>query len=236
MTDPCQDLRKELTLGYRILGMRGLGLGLLAHLTARLPGSDTFWTYQFGQSVEEVRIRDLREVDFELNVVRGEGTINPSLRLHGEIYAARPDVVCIAHHHGDNAVALGALDQNLVPFDRNAARWEGEIDLTTDIESLPLAEQGPVVARLLAKNKALLMKHHGVIVTGTSVADAVVSTIELERSCGVQLKVMAAGEPVLMTQAEIDDSRVLGGEVMIKGTWDYYVRTLHRRGLDSDID
>lgn len=236
MADPCKDLCEDLTLGYRILGMHGVGLGMLAHLTARLPGSSTFWTYQFGQSVEEVRKQDLREVDFELNVLRGEGTINPSLRLHSEIYAARPDVLCIAHHHGDNAVALGALDQNLVPFDRNAARWAEEIDLTTDIESLPLAEQGPVVARTLAKNKALLMKHHGVVVTGTSIADAVVSTIELEHSCGVQLKIMACGKPVLMTEPEIEDAQVLGGEVMVKGTWDYHVRTLRRRGLDRDLD
>lgn len=230
------DLRRNLALGYRILGMHGIGLGMLGHLTARSAGDDTFWTYQFGQSMEEVRVQDLREVDFDLNVMAGEGVINPSLRLHGEIYAARPDVVCIAHHHGEHAVALGALDQNLVPFDRNAARWTGEIDLTADIESLPLAEQGPVVARELAKNKALLMKHHGVIVTGTSIADTVVSTIELERSCGVQLAVMACGSPVLMTEPAIEDARILGSEPVVAGTWNYYLRSLGRHGCDRDID
>jgi len=232
MSDPRQDL----ALGYRILGMYGLGLGMLGHLTARQPGSTTFWTYQFGQSMEEVRVPDLREVDFELNVVSGDGVINPSLRLHGEIYRARPDVLCIAHHHGDNAVALGALNQNLLPFDRNAARWSGQIDLTRDIESLPLAEQGPAVTKILGAKKALLMRHHGVLVTGASIKDTVVSTIELERSCGVQLLVQAAGKPVLMTDPEIEDSRILGSDLVVSGSWDYHCRTLHRRGLDQDID
>lgn len=230
------DLRRDLALGYRILGMHGLGLGMLGHLTARLPGGDTFWTYQFGQSVEEVRVSDLREVDFDLRAVTGEGRINPSLRLHGEIYATRPDVLCIAHHHGDNAVALGALGQNLVPFDRNAARWSGEIALTTDVESLPLAEQGPAVARDLATNRALLMKHHGVLVTGASIPDAVVSTIELEHSCGVQLRVLACGRPHLMGDAEIEDARILGSDLVVSGSWDHHVRTLHRRGLDRGMD
>ncbi len=44
-------LKRELIDGYHMLGHAGLGLGLLAHLTARVPGSDSFWTYQLGKSV-----------------------------------------------------------------------------------------------------------------------------------------------------------------------------------------
>lgn len=226
-------LKHELALGYRILGMNGLGLGLLAHLTTRVAGGSTFLTYQFGQSVDEVRPQDLREVDFDLNIVNGAGQVNRNLRIHGEIYAARPDVLCIAHHHGDNSIALGAIGHNLAPFDRNAARWAGEIDLAEDPESPVIAEQGRSIANALGQNKALLLKHHGVLVTGANVRDVVVSTIELERTCGVQLKAMAAGTLHLLPQAEIDDAkRTLSSAVLYNGTWDYYRRALTRKGLD----
>ena len=90
--DGLEQLKRELVDGYHMLGHAGLGLGLLAHLTARAPGGDTFWTYQLGKSVEEVRYDDLREVDFELNLQGPDGQVNPTLRIHGMVYAARPDI------------------------------------------------------------------------------------------------------------------------------------------------
>jgi L-fuculose-phosphate aldolase len=231
------DLKAELALGYRILGSQGIGLGLLAHLTVRSPGGSTFWTYQLGQSVEEVRAIDLVEVDFSLKPVEGTGLVNPNLVFHSEIYAARPDVKSIVHHHGDNAVALGAIGKCLVSFDRNAGRWDGEIDLVEEYESPILREQGASIVAALGGLKALLLKHHGVLVTGENLADAVVSTIELEHSCGVQLKAMAAGELHLMPAAEIEDTkRALGSKRYYEGTWAYYKRMVTRLGLDAGID
>lgn len=226
-------LKQELAIGYRVLGMNDIGIGILAHLTVRTPGGKTFWTYRRGQSVEEVCVSDLREVDFDLNILEGDGPINPNLKIHSEVYAARPDVLCIAHHHGDNALALGSIGRNVVSCNRPAGRWDGEIDLIEDFESPALAQQGPSIAAALGGKKALLLKYHGVLVTGSCIADAVVATIELERTCGVQLKAMAAGPLDLMPQAEIDDAKQsLGSERYYRATWDYYCRALARCGLD----
>ena len=230
------DIKRELALGYRALGLNGIGLGMLAHLTVRRPGASTFFTYQLGLSVEEVKVSDIREVDFALNVVDGSGEINPSLGIHGDIYAARPDVLCIAHHHGDNGVALGAQGGELLPIDRNAARWHGQIGVAGDYESLPLFEQGPAMVSSLGGLKALFLKHHGMLITGGSIPDVVVATVELERSCGVQLKANAGGRPDVMGPAEIEDARhILSSPRFYNYTWAYYMRLLARRGL-ADID
>lgn len=231
------NLLRDLALGYRVLGSQGVGLGLLAHLTVRESGASTFWTYQLGQSVEEVRVADLVEVNFDLVVVSGSGLVNPNLAIHSEIYAARPDVLSIVHHHGDNAVALGAIGQSVVSFDRNAGRWDNEIALAEMFESPVLRDQGASIASSLGRFKALLLKHHGVLVTGESLADAVVSTIELEHVCSVQLKAMAAGELHLMPAAEIEDTKIaLGSKRYYEGMWAYYKRVLTRHGLDKDIE
>lgn len=229
------DLKRDLALGYRILGHYGLGRGLLAHLTARLPGRETFWTYQLGMSVEEVRVRDLVEARFDAEPLNPKHRVNPSMAIHGDVYRARPDVLCIVHHHGDHAVALGALGSNLVPFDRNAARWHGQIGVVTDFEAPAIRDQGgSMVAAIGSQGKALLLKHHGVLVTGPSIRDAVVATIELEHSCGVQVRAMAAGPLHVMPQAEIDDcKKFLASEAFSNGTWDYYCRVLARHGTDD---
>jgi len=229
--DPLDALRLELAQGYRVMGQAGLGLGLLAHLTARLPGAETYWSYQLGQSVEEVEVADLREVTFDARPVDGVSRINPSLLIHGDVYRARPDVLCILHHHGEDSIAMGAIGAELAPYDRNSGRWHGEIGMVEDFEAPEIANQGGSIVAAMGGRKAMILKHHGVLVTGRSVRDAVVSAIELERCFRVQLKAMAAGALHLMPQAEIDDcKKALASDMFVDGTWSYYLRVLDRAG------
>ncbi len=228
---------RALALAYRILGSYNIGTGLLAHLTMRSAGGSTFWTYQLGQSVEEVRTADIVEVGFDLKPVAGSARVNPSLVIHGEIYAARPDVGAIVHHHSVNGVALGAIGESVVPFDQHAARWHKEIALAEVYESPLLQTKSAPVAAALGDMKALLLKHHGVLVTGGCLEDAIASTLELEKVCDAQLKAMAAGELHEMPAAEIEDiKQIMGSKVYYEGLWAYYLRRLNRLGLDRDID
>lgn len=226
-------IKRELALGYRMLGHEGLGLGLLAHLTVRHPSKDAFFSYQLGQSVEEVKIRDICEANFDAITADKSLKVNPTLRMHGVVYRARPDVKCILHHHGDNCVAMGAIGQILKPIDRSAARWHREIDIIEDYDkAYKIAEQGDAIVKVLGMKKALILKFHGILVTGRSIRDVVVSGIDLERSLGVQLKAMAAGRIATMPAKEIQDAKSLFvSDLYIDGTWNYMNRVLARKGL-----
>jgi L-fuculose-phosphate aldolase len=233
MTDPV----RELALAYRVLGSFNIGTGLLAHLTVRGAGASTFWTYQLGQSVEEVRTADLLEVGFDLELVSGQGHVNPNLKIHGQIYTARPDVQSIIHHHGANGVALAAIGANIIPFDQHSGRWHEEVALAEVYESPLLHGASLSVAEALGANKAVLLKHHGVLVTGCCLADAVVSTIELDNVCAAQLRAMAAGEPQAMPAAELADvKQIMGSKIYYDAAWAYYLRRLTRLGLDRGVD
>ena len=228
---------RDLALAYRVLGSFDIGTGLLAHLTLRGAGGSTFWTYQLGQSVEEVRIADLVEVDFDLSPVSGDARVNPNLKIHGQIYASRPDVQSIVHHHGANGVALGAIGSSVVPLDQHAARWHEEVALAEVYESPVLHGVSASIAEALGNRKALLLKHHGTLVTGSCLADAVVSTIELENVCGTQLKAMAAGMPQSMAAAELDDvKQIMSSNIYYEAVWAYYLRRVGRLALDRDVD
>lgn len=139
-----EQLKKNLVYGYRILARYGIGLGLLAHLTARLPGAQTFWSYKWGDSFEDVTVEGLRECDFQGNVLSGDGTVNASLKIEGMLYAARPDINAITHHHADNCLALGAIGQVLQPFERSAARLYEDMVLLQDYDN---AHIDPVMAK-----------------------------------------------------------------------------------------
>jgi L-fuculose-phosphate aldolase len=231
------ELKRELVRGFRVMGLNGLGLGLLAHLTARMPGANTYWTYQIGQSVEEVRLCDLRECTFDAKPVDGKSPINPSIACHGNVYRARPDVMCILHHHSQASIAMGAIGANLQPFDRNSGRWHDEIAIVEDFDAPEIHNQGGSMVEALGTGKALILKHHGVLVTGRNIRETVVSAAELDRAMQVQLTAMAAGQLHLMPQAEIDDcKRFLASDMFADGTWNWYLRTSERRGLLNGVD
>jgi L-fuculose-phosphate aldolase len=229
--DPVSALKAEMVAGYHILARAGLGVGLLGHLTARSPTGDTFWTYQLGQSFEEVEADDLREADFGLNIVAGGGAINPTLKIHALTYQARPDIMCIAHHHGTDSVAMGAIGALLETVDRNAAKFDGELDIIEDYDRAhQIAEQGEAIIGKLGGKRALILKHHGVLVTGRSVSDTVVATLMLEQCFAVQLKAMAASPTLYrMAEAEIADAKgFLNSDLYVDGTWDYLRRATVR--------
>ena len=225
-------LKRELALGFRAMALNNLGLGLLAHLTARMPGADTYWTYQIGQSVEEVRLSDLRECTFDAKPVDGQSPIKPSIACHGDVYAARPDITCILHHHSKASIAMGAIGANLQPYDRNSGRWSGEINIVEDFDAPEIHNQGGSMVEAMGDGKALILKHHGVLVTGRNVRETVVAAAELDRAMEVQLMAMAAGELHLMPQEEIDDcKKFLASDMFADGTWNWYMRVAERQGL-----
>ena len=235
--DDVDALKRELVMGFRAMALNDLGLGLLAHLTARMPGADTYWTYQIGQSVEEVRLSDLRECTFDAKPVDGVSPINPSILCHGDVYRARSDVMCILHHHSKPSIAMGAIGANLKPYDRNSGRWDGEINIVEDFDAPEIHNQGGSMVEAMGAGKALILKHHGVLVTGRNVRETVVAAAELDRAMEVQLMAMSAGDLHLMPQEEIDDcKKFLASDMFADGTWNWYMRVAERKGLLQGVD
>ncbi len=230
-TEAALRIKREMMYGYHMLGRHGLGLGLLGHLTGRAPGSDTFYSYPLGVSFDEVTLDDIYECDYECNVLDGDAKINPTMRIHGIIYDARPDVMAISHHHGDHCIALGAIGEVIRPYERTACRFADDMALIEDYDNVHrVPEQGEVMLKALGSKMSLMLQHHGVLIAGRNVPHTVVSIMEAERSARVQLMAMAAGTLKLMGSAE----EVKGAhdfnnsDMAVMGIWDYECRCLRR--------
>jgi L-fuculose-phosphate aldolase len=228
-------LKHDLLCAFHVLHRAGQGSGVAGHLTARLPGAETFWTHKWGMAFEEVGAADLQEADFELNVVTGSEAINPTLHIHTCIYLARPDVSCIIHTHGKHVTALSALGCNLEPITQTGAMFYEDCALFDEYDGIVLGKaEGDAIAEALGRNRALLLKHHGLLCVDNRIGQAVIGALTLEIAAEMQLMAMAAGKPHhLPRAAALQAKGFLDSDETSGLRWAYLKRTVMRERPDK---
>jgi L-fuculose-phosphate aldolase len=223
-------LKQDLVYAFHILERDGQGSGIAGHITARLPGAQSFWSHQWGQGFDDVTYEDLIEADFELGTITGQGRVNPTLHIHSRLYLARPDVTCIVHTHGINAVALGATGSNLEPFWVYGSIFHDDVALFDEYDGIVLGKaEGVRIAEALGPRRGLLLRNHGLLTADCSIRRACLDALTLEHCCKAQLMAMAAGKLKLMPEEAARQSKqfVLADET-VDGNWNYLVRCLLR--------
>lgn len=225
-----RDLKRDLLHAYHILDADGQSSGIAGHLTARLPGQRTFWSHRWGLGFDEVTMGDLIEADFDLTTVSGEGRVNPTLNIHTQIYEARPDVGCIIHTHGKNALALGAAGATLEPVTQTGAFFYDDIAFLDEYEGVVLGKsEGDTIAGALGQRRGVLLKNHGALVVGSGVRAATIGMLVLEFAAEVQLKAMAAGPLSRLPEAAARQAKgFLTAKGLIDQRFEHQVRRIRR--------
>ena len=104
--------------------------------------------------------------------------------LHGAIHRRVPHARCLLHVHSRYATVLACLaDPTLPPIDQNAMRFWGRVTVDDQFEGMGLDDEAERVAALAGDNPILLMRNHGVMVIGETVAQAFDDLYYFERSC-----------------------------------------------------
>jgi len=223
-------LREAVAQTCRILYAFGHDSGLSGQITARTEQPGTYWTQRLGLGFDEITPDNLLLVDGDLNVLQGAGMPNPANRFHSWLYRARPDIQCIVHSHAPHASALAMLEVPLdishmdtcVLYDQCAflAKWPG----------IPVGnEEGEIISAALGDKKALLLAHHGLLVTGATVEEACVLGVMFERAARLQLLAMGAGkiqpiDEMLGSEAQ----RWVSTQRRYEATFAYYARRADR--------
>jgi ribulose-5-phosphate 4-epimerase/fuculose-1-phosphate aldolase len=199
-------VRVELAACYRLLAHFRMTDWIYNHISARVPGTHEHYLINpFGLLYEEVTASSLIKVDTHGNLVEDVPLdVNPAaFIIHGAIHQARPDVACVLHTHTAAGIAVAAQEQGLLPISQHALKFHGRIGYH-DFEGLALRpdEQARLVANLGDKN-ALILRNHGLLVMGFSVADAFKTHYFLERACQIQVAAQAGGAAVRPVGPEI---------------------------------
>ncbi|MFD0900333.1 class II aldolase/adducin family protein [Actinomadura sediminis] len=191
--------KRRLAAALRLFAARGFDEGAGGHITARDPQwPDRFWINPFGVHFGRVRVSDLLLVDHAGTVLSGDGAVNPAgFVIHSEIHAARPDVVAAAHTHSVHGRAWSTLGRPLAPLTQDACAFYRDHGVYDDFGGVVLGrEEGERIAERLGTGKAVVLRNHGLLTVGRSVAEAAWWFLAMERCCEVQLLAEAAGAPV----------------------------------------
>lgn len=191
---PEWSIRQKLALACRMLAHEEHGSGLAGQLTARGERASTMWTARFGLGLEEVRASDFLLVDDDLQVFEGEGMPNPSNRFHLWIYRARPDVNCIIHTHPPYVSALSMIGEPLAVSHMDTAMFYDDCAYLDEWPGPPIGdEEGELISTALGDKRAILLAHHGQLCACTTIEEAAVLSLFIERAARLQLLARAAG-------------------------------------------
>ncbi len=187
--------RVNLAACYRLVAREGWDDLIYAHISARIPGEDTFLINPFGLFFHEVTASNLVKVDFNGAIVfESEYEYNPGAYLvHRAIHAAHPEIGCILHLHTPAGIAVSTQSDGLLPVTQNALMFHGAIAYH-DYEGLTVTtDEITRVAAKLSGKSILMLRGHGTLVAGRDTAQAFVFAHLLERACRMQVAAQSAG-------------------------------------------
>jgi ribulose-5-phosphate 4-epimerase/fuculose-1-phosphate aldolase len=189
------EAKQKLIDAGRILEAQGQGDLTRGHVSVRVPGDpDHFFMKPHSYGFDEITLENIVVCNLDGEKVGGAGRRHSEVFIHSEIFRARPDITSVIHSHPTHAVALSATEQPLKMISQPSCHFADGVPYYTDTMNLiRTQEMGSGVARALGTCKAVLMRNHGVAVTGRSIEEAVVLALLLESACQIQLLTEAAG-------------------------------------------
>ena len=199
--------RVDLAACYRLVALFGWEDLIFTHISARVPGPEHhFLINPYGMMFDEIRASDLVKVDLQGRKVGSTvRDINPAgFTIHSAIHAARHDAACVLHVHSVNGVAVSAQERGVLPLSQHSMMVLSSLSYH-DYEGIALDEQEkPRLVRDLGPNKFLMLRNHGLLTVGGTVAEAFVAMYFFETACSMQVKAQAGGSSLRL----IDDAIV----------------------------
>jgi L-fuculose-phosphate aldolase len=114
---------------------------LAGQITARGDRAGTYWMLSFGLGFDEARASNIVLVDDDLNLIEGDGMVNPSNRFHLWIYRHRPDVTAIVHTHPPYCSALSVTGQPLVAAHMDTAMFYHDCAYLAEWPGPPIGDE-----------------------------------------------------------------------------------------------
>ena len=194
-------IRKQLAACYRLAARFGMADLISTHISAAVPGSENILINRYGLLFHEITASNLLLIPID-GVAPAD--VNPAGALiHTAIHGARPDVGCIMHTHTAAGVAVSCQANGLLPLSQHALQFHGGIGYHA-YEGIALIEEEK--ARLIAdlgEHRVLILRNHGLLVAGRTVAETFTLMFNLEHACQIQLRAQASGVPLTYPSREI---------------------------------
>jgi L-fuculose-phosphate aldolase len=227
------EIKQQLIWAGKVLVAEGQDDFTRSHISFRLPDNPSlFFMKPHSLGLDEITLENILTIDLEGNVVAGTARRHSEVYIHSEIFKLRPDLHCVIHTHPPYSVALSATGRPMRCYSQPGALFYEAVGVYTDtINLIRTHEMGAGVAKALGPHRAVLLKNHGVVMAGTSIAEAVVRVIMLENAAMVQMTAEAADDPAPeFPRADIEKLKDdISRPDQFVVNFDYLVRRVKRR-------
>lgn len=195
-------LRCDLAACYRLVALYGWSDLVFTHISAKLPeevagpGAHHFLINPYGLMFDEITASSLVKVDGQCNkVIDSPFPVNPAgFVIHSAVHDARPGAGCVLHTHTRAGVAVSAQKCGVLPISQQSTFVLASLAYH-DYEGVAFrGEERPRLQADLGSANFLMLRNHGLLVVGTTIADAFLSMYIFESTCRIQLDAQAGGE------------------------------------------
>ncbi len=204
-----QRLRLELAAAYRLTAHFGWDSLIFGHITARVPGPDRhFLINPYGFMFDEITASSLVKIDLDGNKVEDSPhDVNPAgFVIHSAIHAARDDAHCIMHTHTTAGMAVAALRDGLGGLDFAGCALHERVGYH-DFEGVTFrTEERQRLVASIGPHNHLILRNHGLLTCGGTVAEAFANMYGLQTACEVQTTARATGAPLVEVPVAIRES------------------------------
>ena len=222
------DAPTKVAQACRILSMQGHTDTIYGHVSARIEHAEQIWMKPATLGLEETRPHDVIRLDWEGTQLAGDLPRHLEFPIHTEIYRQRPDVQCVIHTHPPYATAFSAVNEPLRPVNHEGTLFAPSLPRFVQTSDLIVTSAlGQAVAQSLGSHNALLLKNHGIVVVGSSVEEACITAILLEKAAYMQLLARQYGAIEWTDDAEaLEKKKRIYNPDAFRNMWAYYLRKL----------
>ena len=201
-------LRCDLAACYRLVAAYGWSDLVFTHISVRLPGPDHhFLINPYGLMFDEITASSLIKVDQHCNkLIESPFPVNPAgFVIHSAVHEAREDVQCVMHTHTRAGVAVSAQKAGVLPISQQSTFVLASLAYH-DYEGVAFRpDEKPRLQADLGAANFLMLRNHGLLTCGASIADAFLGMYVFESTCQIQLAAQAGGELISV------DPRIVAG-------------------------
>ena len=189
-------LRVDLAACYRLVAAYGWSDLIFTHISARIPGPEHhFLINPYGLMFDEITASSLIKVDQQCNkLIDSPFPVNPAgFIIHSAVHEAREDAGCVLHTHTRAGVGVSAQAGGVLPISQQSTFVLASLAYHTYEGVAFRDDEKPRLQADLGTANFLMLRNHGLLTVGPTIADAFLSMYIFETTCQIQIAAQAGG-------------------------------------------
>jgi ribulose-5-phosphate 4-epimerase/fuculose-1-phosphate aldolase len=231
--------RVHLAALYRLADHYGWSDLIYNHISARVPGEDALLIKAHAEMFDEVTASSLVKVRLdgkdldEKGYVAGRRINRAGFTIHSAVLNARPEINYVLHMHTVPGTAVSAIKEGLMLVTQEALRFHNRLSYHHfEGVASDRAESERIARDLGPKNKAMILRNHGVLTCSERPCQALSHMRYLIEACEIQVQTLAMNREVYVPPPEVcehaakqfEASEALGTDYV----WNAYIRIAER--------